>query len=170
MRYQLYECNESKIPLDKEINYLQNFIELGKLRLDTTVSVTTNIERLSYGNVAIAPFILMPFVENAFKHCSQGEDQNNWITIALHFSKNNILLEVENTLHMEHQQHSDVLLEHSGIGLKNVKRRLDLTYQNQYKLSIKETQETYKIELELQLGTTLALSEQSVAPITLLQS
>lgn len=170
MRYQLYECNEGKIPLAKEINYLQNFIELGKLRLDSTVKVTTNIKNLGYGNVVIAPFILMPFVENAFKHCSQGEDQNNWITIALYFSEKNIVLEVENTMLMEHQEHSDALIEHSGIGLKNVNRRLDLTYQNQYKLSIKENKETYKIQLDLQLDTAHTPSEQSAMPITLSQS
>ncbi|WP_299438414.1 histidine kinase [uncultured Aquimarina sp.] len=170
MRYQLYECNEAKIPLDKEVNYLKNFIELGKLRLDNTVSVTVNIEDTIYGNVSIAPFILMPFVENAFKHCSQGDYQRNWIIIHLHFFEKNILLEVENTIITDNQQNSNIILENSGIGLKNVKRRLDLIYQDRYEMSTKKTKETYKVKLDLQLSTTLITSEQPIIPITSLQS
>ncbi|MHA7059573.1 sensor histidine kinase [Aquimarina sp. M1] len=170
LRYQLYECNESKIPLEKEINYLKNFIDLGKLRLDNTVTVHTKIEEQRYGDVFIAPFILMPFVENAFKHCAQGEDQNNWITIHLSFIKKDVFLEVANSMNPDAQQDSEDLSKDNGIGLKNVQRRLDLVYRDQYELSIKKTGETYKIRLYLQLDSPPVLSEQAIAPVTSLQS
>ncbi|WP_298545729.1 histidine kinase [uncultured Aquimarina sp.] len=169
MRYQLYECNESKISLDKEINYLKNFIDLGKLRLDNTVKVITNIEDQIYGNVSVAPFILMPFVENAFKHVSQGSNQENWISIHFHFSNEKILFEVENTI-IDYDDNSDDLMKNSGIGLKNVQRRLDLVYRDQYELSIKKTGERYKIKLEIALNRTPSLSEEPIIPITSLQS
>ncbi|WP_299212529.1 histidine kinase [uncultured Aquimarina sp.] len=169
MRYQLYECNESKIPLNKEINYLQNFIDLGKLRLDNTVKVITNIEDQIYGNVSVAPFILMPFVENAFKHVSQGAHQKNWISINFHFSNEKILFEVANTI-IHYDDNSDDLMKNSGIGLKNVQRRLDLVYHDQYELSIKKTEGIYKIRLEVTLNGAPTLSELPIAPLTSLQS
>ncbi|WP_378172517.1 sensor histidine kinase [Aquimarina sp. SS2-1] len=169
LRYQLYECNEAKIPLEKEINYLQNFIDLGKLRLDTTVRVTTSIEDQTYGNVSIAPFILMPFVENAFKHCSQGNDQKNWISIGLHFQKEKISLEVENSI-VSDELNSGDLSKNNGIGLKNVQRRLDLVYPNQYTLSIHKAKNTYNIRLDLQLKSSQVISEHTLVPLTSLQS
>lgn len=169
MRYQLYECNESKISLNKEINYLQNFIDLGKLRLDNTVKVITNIEDQIYGNVSVAPFILMPFVENAFKHVSQGAHQKNWISINFHFSNEKILFEVANTI-IHYDDKSDDLMKNNGIGLKNVQRRLDLVYHDQYELSIKKTEGIYKIRLEVTLNEAPTLSELPIAPLTSLQS
>ncbi|WP_299256235.1 histidine kinase [uncultured Aquimarina sp.] len=170
MRYQLYECNEAKIPLDKEIDYLRNFIDLGKLRLDNTVKVSTNIEDQIYGNVAIAPFILMPFVENAFKHVSQGQDQKNWISIHLSFSEEKVLFEIGNTIINQEENSPDDLMKNSGIGLKNVQRRLDLVYQDQYELSIKKTKEVYKIRLHLKLNTTSVLNGVPIVPVTSLHS
>ncbi|MBQ4821647.1 histidine kinase [Aquimarina sp. MMG016] len=170
MRYQLYECNEAKIPLNKEINYLKNFIELGKLRLDNTVKVTTNIEEQIYGDVSIAPFILMPFVENAFKHVSQNQDQKNWISIHLRFSEEKVVFKVENTVIKHTENNVDDLMKDSGIGLKNVQRRLDLVYPDQYELFIEKTREIYKIKLELQLNAIPVLTEQPIVPVTSLQS
>lgn len=164
MRYQLYECNEAKIPLEKEINYLKNFIELGKLRLDNTVAVTVKIQEQIYGDVAIAPFILMPFVENAFKHVSQSEDQSNWITISMHFTQNGITLHVDNSILPKDQLVSGDLSKNNGIGLKNVQRRLDLVYPNQYKIAVQETSNNYSIRLHLQLDSIHAPLEKSTTP------
>ena len=149
IRYQLYECNESKIPLVKEINYLNNFINLGKLRLDDTVTVTTHIEEQTYGAIAIAPFILMPFVENAFKHVSQGDDQQNNITIALRCVAGQILFTVSNSVNSYAKYDEEDLMKKKGIGLKNVRRRLDLVYPNQYDLKLCKTDTTYTVTLHI---------------------
>ncbi|MFD2561200.1 sensor histidine kinase [Aquimarina rubra] len=170
LRYQLYECNESKIPLEKEINFLKNFIDLGKLRLDNTVKVTTNIEDQIYGNVSIAPFILMPFVENAFKHVSRGNDQKNWISIHLSFTEEKVLFEIDNTIIRQEDYNADDLMKDSGIGLKNVQRRLDLVYFDQYGLFIEKTEEIHKVKLELQLNAVPISSEQGIVPVASLQS
>ncbi|MBW1297746.1 sensor histidine kinase [Aquimarina litoralis] len=171
MRYQLYECNESKIPLEKEINYLKNFINLGKLRLDKTVKVSTTIKDQAYGNISIAPFILMPFVENAFKHVSQGEDQKNWIEIELYCQEENILFRITNSINSYDNYNAEDLMKNSGIGLKNVRRRLDLVYNNQYQLDINKTDKIFTIELQLLLQPLSIMSSESVInPITSLQS
>ncbi|GAA0730362.1 histidine kinase [Aquimarina litoralis] len=170
MRYQLYECNESKIPLEKEINYLKNFINLGKLRLDNTVKVTTTIKDQAYGNISIAPFILMPFVENAFKHVSLGEDQKNWIEIELHCYEEKILFRIKNSINNYDNYNAEDLMKNSGIGLKNVRRRLDLVYKNQYHLDIQKTNNIFTIELQLLLQSLSISSEPIINPITSLQS
>jgi two-component system LytT family sensor kinase len=81
LRYQLYECNDPQITLDRELVYLENFIELEKLR-QNKLDVSTDLGR-SQAAVSIAPFILMTFVENAFKHVSKEANQTNFIRICL---------------------------------------------------------------------------------------
>ncbi|WP_405207284.1 sensor histidine kinase [Aquimarina sp. LLG6339-5] len=170
MRYQLYECNEAKIPLEKEIDYLHNFINLGKLRLDQTVQVTTAIKDQMCGDWSIAPFILMPFVENAFKHVSQGVDQKNWIDIKLHHTENEIIFEITNSINSYDNYTTEDLMKNNGIGLKNVQRRLDLIYKDQYDLYIKKTDELYRVALKLKLNPHSVTSEDIITPITTLQS
>ncbi|MBQ4804599.1 histidine kinase [Aquimarina sp. MMG015] len=170
MRYQLYECNETKIPLEKEINYLHNFINLGKLRLDQTVQVTTAIKDQMYDDCSIAPFILMPFVENAFKHVSQGVDQKNWIDIKLHNTENKIIFEITNSINSYDNYTTEDLMKNNGIGLKNVQRRLDLIYKDQYDLYTKKTDELYRVALKLKLNPHSVTSEGIITPIATLQS
>ncbi|AXT54549.1 GHKL domain-containing protein [Aquimarina sp. AD1] len=170
MRYQLYECNEAKIPLEKEIDYLHNFINLGKLRLDQTVKVTTSIKDQMYGDWSIAPFILMPFVENAFKHVSQGIDQKNWIDIKLHNTENEIIFEITNSINSYDNYTTEDLMKNNGIGLKNVQRRLDLIYKDQYDLDTKNTKELYRIALKLKLNSHSVSSEDVITSMATLQS
>ncbi len=170
MRYQLYECNEAKIPLEKEIDYLHNFINLGKLRLDQTVKVTTSIKDQMYGDWSIAPFILMPFVENAFKHVSQGMDQKNWIDIKLHNTENEIIFEITNSINSYDNYTTEDLMKNNGIGLKNVQRRLDLIYKDQYDLYTKKTKELYRVALKLKLNSHSVSSEDVITSMATLQS
>lgn len=170
MRYQLYECNAIKIPLQRELDYLSNFIELGKLRLDETVLVNVKINDTGYTDKSIAPFILMPFVENAFKHVSQSYDKKNWLKIDLNFTDMGIIFEVANSiLPLDYSIPNDNL-ENNGIGLKNVKRRLDLVYPKQYDLQIKRTDSSYGIRLELQLLTNGETPETTNLPKVIIQS
>ncbi|MDB4292976.1 histidine kinase, partial [Maribacter sp.] len=164
MRYQLYECNEPKIPVERELDYLRNFIELGKLRLDETVQVDALLNTNGYSNTSIAPFILMPFVENAFKHVSQNKEQKNWLKIKLNFSGTGVQFEVANSISPLGYSKSDTTFENSGIGLKNVKRRLDLVYPNQYELEIEKTAVSYRVFLQLSLMTNELVSETVATP------
>src|SRR6201996_8214468 len=83
LRHQLYECNDEQIPLSKEVTYLENFIELEKLRQNPNLQVTVNIDDRYSSGIGIAPFILMTFVENAFKHVSKHKTEPNRISIDL---------------------------------------------------------------------------------------
>ncbi|WP_343670508.1 histidine kinase [Chitinophaga sp.] len=141
LRHQLYECNDHHIPLDKEISFLENFIELEKLRQNKSTRIQVHFTNNPVSHLSIAPFILMTFIENAFKHVS-GQDAN-WINIHLETEGEQLLFTVSNsTTDKEYSQYS-------GIGLQNVKRRLDLLYPGQYTLIIIPNTDNFTIQLQL---------------------
>ena len=151
LRYQLYECNEHQIPLNQELNYLENFIDLEKLRYDQDIKLTIQINQPRSGSFAIAPFVLIPFIENAFKHVSRVRHKLNWIKIHLHAENDLLIFEVSNSFSNEHSS-SGELNEHSGIGLKMVQRRLDLIYPGRHELTTRRNDEQYCVELRLHLS------------------
>ncbi|HZG26068.1 MAG TPA: histidine kinase [Chitinophagaceae bacterium] len=149
LRYQLYECNEHEIPVSQEISYLENFIELEKLRQDgSQVEVTLQTEQPSY--LTIAPFVLIPFIENAFKHIPKGKDRQSWIRIDLRFEGKLLLFSISNSVD-EKSSNSRDFITHRGIGLKNVKRRLDLIYSGRHKLTLEQDKNQFVVHLELSL-------------------
>ena len=150
LRYQLYECNTAKIPLERELNYVQNFIELGSLRLDNSVKFDFNIDTPASSNLAIAPFVLMPFIENAFKHVSQTHTQDNWLRIELTIENNELQLTVANSIAESHRKTEDID-KNGGIGLANVQRRLDLLYPKQHSLDISKSDQEFHLRLTLLL-------------------
>ncbi|GAA3961216.1 hypothetical protein FHS10_004578 [Mucilaginibacter dorajii] len=148
LRHQLYECNDQQIPLDKEIAYLQNFIELEKLRQNQSLVVELDLERGYGADAGIAPFILMTFVENAFKHVSKEKGQLNWISIGLAVSGMQLHFTIANNTA---GPNGPEVINYGGIGLKNVQRRLDLIYPGDYHLDIQQKPESFTVALKLQL-------------------
>ncbi len=153
LRYQLYECNEPLIPIAKEIDYLKNFIQLEKLRLNNNIQFKFDYTPGDATGLQIAPFILMPFVENAFKHVSKGLTQDNIIEIILKLEDSRLEMQVFNTSEQVDVS-SGLKLDYKGLGLKNVKRRLDLIYSEQYTLEVIATEDTYKVNLSIDLAPT----------------
>jgi len=141
MRYMLYDATTDRVPLDKEVEYLRSFIELQKLRLRQQDFVELNI----YGNVngkVIAPMLLIPFVENAFKHGNKSTT-NPGIRINLSSEPNRLLFEVTNYT----RKNPGVLDQTGGIGLHNIQRRLDLLYPEKHSLVITENQDIFNVKL-----------------------
>ncbi len=169
MRYQLYECNEPKIPLEREINYLQNFIELGMLRLESSTKLDVHFDPPTSSKLCIAPFILMPFIENAFKHISQTDSQTNWLKIDLKLKDNSLVLEIANSISPTEKK-PNTIAESSGIGLKNVNRRLNLLYPNQHDLLLSETASKYSAILQIDLENYQASKKTTIInnPVTIL--
>jgi sensor histidine kinase YesM len=149
LRYQLYECNDQQIPLSKEINYLKNSIELEKLRQNENVKISLRENVSASDALGIAPFILMTFVENAFKHVSGEPDTPNWITIQVDLDHNQLHFSVANSIA---RNSLGEVMHYSGIGLKNVQRRLDLLYSGVYDLNIQSNSSTFSIQLRLSLS------------------
>jgi two-component system, LytTR family, sensor kinase len=143
LRYQLYECNGHDVQIEKEIQYLKNYIDLQRLRKDENYQIrfehTQNVR-----GFRIAPLVLICFVENAFKHVSHHTGINE-IAVDLRREGNYFMLSVFNTCDPKTAPHP----EGNGIGLKNVKRRLELLYPHSHVLDIRQNDSSFRIELTL---------------------
>jgi len=161
LRYQLYECNEHCIPLGQELNYLENFIELQRLRQDhDRVDLTLRYNVQHTADLEIAPFVLMPFVENAFKHVSRRDEGNNWITLDLSLAGDELQLLLSNSACSGDA--GTELIHYGGIGLKNVQRRLDLLYPGRHKLTITRDENAFHIALRVVLSERAAAGAVSI--------
>jgi two-component system LytT family sensor kinase len=149
LRYQLYECNEQEIPLSKELNFIENFIELESLRLHgNQTDLAFDIDHAAANGHSIAPFMLLPFIENSFKHVSKGMAQRHFITMNLTLNEPEKQLQ----LNIENSTNGAANTTVSGIGLANVKRRLNLVYPNKHTLHIYETPTNFKVDLTINLS------------------
>jgi sensor histidine kinase YesM len=148
MRYVLYETHQATC-LSKEVAFIQNYINLMKIRLTDNVTVTFN-KPTSLNDVPIAPMLLLPFLENAFKHGVSNLEPSS-ITISLCQTGPVLDIEVRNTLL---SQKTVALEESNGIGLVNTRRRLDLLYPKRYQLLIRENtpEQEYVVHLTLDLA------------------
>ncbi|WP_139112930.1 sensor histidine kinase [Mucilaginibacter sp. PPCGB 2223] len=144
LRYQLYECNVEQIELDREINYMRNYISLQKGRIDERINVSFCANEVS-GNMKVAPLIFINFIENAFKYVGFNESRENSIDIRLKFADGNLYFRIFNT--------KDSFINHSekssGLGIANTRRRLELLYPEKHILKITETENEYTVELTL---------------------
>lgn len=143
MRYMLYDSALQQVPLEKEIEYLNSFIELQSLRFKDPDFVSVNIEG-NFQNLSIAPMLLISFVENAFKHCNKN--QRPGIIIHLEANEAHLRFEIKNFVKNSGSTHKDPL---GGIGLDAIRRRLQLIYPGRHVLSILTNENTFHINLEI---------------------
>ncbi len=146
LRYMLYEKDDKQITLDNEIKYLQNYIDLQKLRFGDYVDINFSVNTTEFSK-NIEPMLLIPFVENAFKH-GVGMIEKPIIRVELQTISNQLLFKVTNKFSNDTQEVKDGA---SGIGLTNVRRRLELLYPEQHSLKIEEKNNFYTTELKLNL-------------------
>jgi len=145
MRYTMKETQQDLVLLEDEINYINNFIELQKLRLDRSVK----LEYYSLENIPalqIAPMLLIPFIENAFKHGVNSE-QKSHIKIELAINKTELQLSVVNNKVIVQQDIS----ERSGLGINNTNHRLNLIYPSKHLLVINDTDKEFSVSLHINL-------------------
>lgn len=145
--YVLYEANEQTISLEREVNFLTNFIELEKIRNSKRLEVSFDIEGEIQGN--IPPMILITFVENAFKHSIGDLKSKCFIKIVLKVDNNNLMFEVVNS--KSETTATNRKNTFGGIGLNNVKKRLLTLYPNTHTLEINDEKDCYSIHLKLGL-------------------
>lgn len=148
MRYMLYECNEKRVPLSKEVKYIQNYLDLEVLRQGKDVEINFDV----YGEVTsqqIAPLMFIPFLENSFKHGLNHHISQGYVDIRLDVEQQSVRLRIENS-----KPDSVPLPEHprsGGIGLVNVRRRLNILYPDNYDLKIENEPNSYAVDLKLAL-------------------
>ena len=146
LRYQLYEVNGEKISIEKEISYLQDYVHLQQLRKDENYKVQFNCSP-EVKNFSIEPLLLIPFVENAFKHISHKTDGSNFVKLELARSNGYFEFAVENS----REKGIYTTEQHGGIGMNNVKRRLELLYPNTHELDVNDDLTTFRINLKLKI-------------------
>lgn len=144
MRYMLYETDNKTVALEKEINYIQNYIELQKLRLNNIEDIIINVHG-DTKNKFIEPLLLISFIENAFKYGTDYKGATH-VKIKIIILENNLDFWIENTIENYVKDP-----ENSGIGLANIQNRLDLLYPNAHELTIKQDSQFYRVHLNLKL-------------------
>lgn len=146
LRYQLYECNVEKISIEKEITYLKNYVALQQARKEESLIVKLDINENIKG-ITLAPLLYIAFVENAFKYVSNSDTRDNRVEILFTRYGNELHFRAFNT------KEANIRTEigQGGIGISNVKRRLELLYPAKHDLKINNTDDTYEVILNLQL-------------------
>lgn len=143
LRYQLYE-SETYILLEKELDYVSHYIKIEKTRRGSDIQLHYNIE-FENPTKKIAPLLLIPFIENAFKHCSNHTDKN---TISIEIIETGGKLILNSTNSFDHSSPENLV---GGIGLTNVKRRLSLLYPDEYQLEIRKEKTNFSVDLSINL-------------------
>lgn len=148
LSYMLYDCNDEYVSLKKELDFIKNYISLQKIRHNAElVKITTDISGNGF-NHKIAPLIILPIVENCFKHGIDKNSGNAFIKISIGSSKENLELVAENSLP------EDELFDgyKDGLGLTNIKRRLELLYPENYDLEIDKEELIFRVSLKIRLA------------------
>lgn len=158
LRYMLYECNANEVLLEKEIFMMQQYVKLEKLRYEDRIDINFTITG-DLKNKLIAPLLILPFIENAFKHGTSEKTGQVWINIDVSITDNHFKLKVANN-NPEREPDEDQLAGRGHIGLKNVMKRLDLLYPATSKLKIMDEDETFLIVLDMDLNMVKQLSKQ----------
>lgn len=148
LNYMLYECNEPTILFSKEIRLLENYLELESMRYGSQLNLSFDVSGDITGK-RIAPMLLLPFVENAFKHGVSKVSKEAKVFITLDVLENELTFKVENSKPAKSDPDPSGYTE--GIGLQNVKRRLDLLYHDRYTLQVRENDEEYYVYLNINL-------------------
>jgi LytS/YehU family sensor histidine kinase len=133
MRYLIYECNEPKIPLEKEIEFIQNYIEIEKIRYNADVrfSIEGDIR-----DVMIEPFLFISFIENGFKHAMNDESSNPFIYIVIKIIDKQIILNVVNNTNIDLETQAKRI---NGTGIRNSRSLLEILYPESHALNIIQT-------------------------------
>jgi len=150
LRFMIYESSKDFIPLEKEIQLLNNYIDLEKIRygneLELSVTMSGDIE-----GKQIRPLLFLPLLENSFKHGLSQQLEEKWINLELHVEKNKLYFKLANSRDPDEVK-TEIPGKKKGIGLDNVMRRLDLLYPGKHKLQVNEENEMFMVSIEMQVA------------------
>nr|WP_246859657.1 histidine kinase [Spirosoma sp. KCTC 42546] len=150
MRYNLYETDSPKIALDKELAYIQNYLNLERNRLSDRHVVIEYEQRGNPSTYQITPLLLIAFVENAFKHGAKGTTDPAYVQVSADITAGQLVFRVENSVPNKLPV-SELDRKSGGVGLGNVRRRLDTLYKDKYELVVTQTEITYEVTLIIQV-------------------
>ncbi|MEJ7693878.1 histidine kinase [Daejeonella sp.] len=145
MEYMLYDSTDDKVLLEKEVTYLNNYMELERLRFSDEPAISMKVNAVFNGH-EIAPLLLLPLVENAFKHGLSTQSENSWLTVNIGLDKSILMLLVENS-----KSTSVISKTKGGIGLLNLQKRLELLYPSRHQLVLEDKNDSFLAKLVIEL-------------------
>lgn len=148
LRFVTYESEKDKVSLDAELRQIRNFIQLQFLKDDNIKNVNIEIPESAPAELKIAPMLLLPFIENSFKHSNFENSAKGWIKISILVNENHLIMRLENSANLCSGKKDGI----GGVGMENVKKRLSLIYPNEHALSIRQNQEKYSVLLDIKLN------------------
>lgn len=143
LRYMIYDTDEPFVLLENEIQYLKNYIELEKLRMEDTSHIQFTIVG-DYSGYVIAPLILLPVVENCFKHCNRNQPA---INIHIMIKDEELVMQTNNNIKRE-----SIVMKYSGVGMENFTKRLNMIYSEKYEWNQYKKDYNYSTTLKIKLG------------------
>jgi sensor histidine kinase YesM len=154
LRYMLYECNKPFVPLNQELKMMEEYINLERVRYGNKLEMHVALPEETAGYF-IAPLMILPFVENCFKHGTSNILEQPWISLTISIENEEMTMKLLNSKSSEHTS-----LNNHGIGIENVKKRLSLLYPDRHQLAIQEEDEVFIVILKLQLGKKKRSNDQ----------
>ncbi|MBI9034223.1 MAG: sensor histidine kinase [Bacteroidales bacterium] len=146
MSYIIYDCKDEKVRIGQELQFLKNYVDLEQVRVGERVNVMLEID-VREDHIEVAPLLFIPFIENAFKYVGGYSEVKPYIHIRIHDQQDEwIHLEVENNIRQDLPELND---KYHGIGIDNVKKRLELIYPGNYKLAINPSENTFNVKLRI---------------------
>ncbi len=149
MRYVLYQANEERVALSRELAFIENYVELQRIRYHNRYDITFLVKGDAEHHF-IAPLLFIDFVENAFKHGIDKRFSDGFVHIDFIIEGNTLHFSIENSIGNNEQ--NDSLKQDAGIGLVNVKKRLSILYPLQHELDITKNEEIYAVKLKIDLS------------------
>ncbi|WNB18528.1 sensor histidine kinase [Marivirga arenosa] len=147
LRFTLYESNNKVIPISDEIQFLEDYIELEKIRHHDNVSISYDFSEVQNDNYKIAPLLFVNFIENAFKHGVHHTIENTFVLIILKQCNENLVFTISNKIPSTKRKTSKA----GGIGLENVCRRLELLYPHKHELIVEKEKDIFTVNLKIQM-------------------
>ncbi|MDL5514638.1 histidine kinase [Arenibacter sp. M-2] len=147
LRYVLYECEQAFVPLGKEVDYIKDYLAMYVLKSSKTYPIQTEFQ-IKNDAVKVAPMLFIPFVENALKHGNLEKITDSFLKISIFSDDKNINFEIENSIPKVPMQKDNI----GGIGLENVKKRLEILYPKKHTLKIQKELTTFKVQLHIDLN------------------
>ncbi|MBD3638364.1 MAG: histidine kinase [Crocinitomicaceae bacterium] len=148
MRYVTYESDKDKVNLQEELKQIDNFIQLQFLKVEDHDNISYHIPDCP-SHLKIAPMLLLPFIENSFKHSHFEDQAKGWINIDIQIEGSYFIMKLSNSAKLQDSKKDTT----GGVGMENVKKRLSLIYPKKHKLEIRQDTATYNVRLELDLST-----------------
>ncbi len=148
MRYLIYETEQKLVPIEKELNFIRNYLNLEKMRISYSENIRISIQ-VEQPAAFIPPLLFLPFIENCFKHGTIGKEEDGWMELDIWDEKESLNFVCKNSFHYQK------IFEAKGIGLDNVKKRLNLIFDDKFELKTVKQDDEYLVSLQFPVFTKI---------------